>query len=144
MDDLLQQATDFLRKRYVRPVHTVAAALRTTDGTVYLGVNIDHFSGFVCAEVSALASAMNADEKSFVEIVAVRRESDGTIGVANPCGKCRQILHDFAPGIKIMVSDGGVSEIRFIEELLPFSFKRQRQKIQDVLNEQNPRGLIDE
>lgn len=143
MDDLVQQATSFLQKNYKKPIHTVASALRTATGKTYLGLNIDHFSGFVCAETSALATAINDGQKAFTEIVAVRREPDGAIGVANPCGKCRQILHDYAPGIQLAVVDemGGV-EVHSIEELLPFSFKRQREKIQMVMNDEGIHEII--
>lgn len=142
MDDLIQQATNFLKVRYKKPVHTVAAALQTSDGKIYLGLNIDHFSGFVCAETSALATAMNSGEKSFTKIVAVRKEKDGKIRIANPCGKCRQILHDYTPNIEVVVIDGENIETHTIEELLPFSFKRQREKIQEALSGENMHEVV--
>lgn len=133
MDDIVDQAKTFLDKRYVKPIHTVASAIQTERGDVYLGVNIDHFSGYVCAETSALATAMNAGETKFVRIAAVRREWDGQVAVANPCGKCRQILHDYTPGIEVAVNDNGDLRQVSIESLLPFSFTRQKHKIQEAL-----------
>ncbi len=142
MEDSEKQAIDFLQKRYKKPLHTVAAAIRTKSDKVYLGTNIDHFSGYVCAETSALAMAMNAGETEFVNIVAVRREPDGTLGIANPCGKCRQILHDYTPNIKVLVRDQTGKKIKTIEELLPYSFQRQKEKIQEVLNGEHEREVI--
>lgn len=129
---LLEHATSVLEARYQKPIHTVAACLETASGKVYEGVNIDHFGGFVCAETSVLATAMNNGETEFKRLATVRKEPDGAIGIANPCGKCRQILYDYCPGILVAV--GTISEKKevTIEELLPFSFTRQRQKIHDA------------
>lgn len=133
MDVLIAEATVLLQKRYRRPVHTVASVVETSDGKRHSGLNIDHFSGYVCAETSALASAFNTGKKHIVRVAAVRREADGAISVANMCGKCRQIFHDYAPGCIVAVNDSGVVVEKPIEELLPYSFMRQRQKIQTAL-----------
>lgn len=133
MEDLIAKATDFLAENYIKPVHTVAAALEVSSGKVYLGKNIDHFSGSICAELSALASAVNAGETSFTRISAVRMNDDNRIGVVNACGRCRQVLHDYAPGIRLTVlNDEEVMDLS-IEEVLPYAFKRQQQKIQNAL-----------
>lgn len=142
MSDLIQLATDFLQQKYKKPIHTVAAALESKSGEVYVATNIDHFSGYVCAETAALAAAINADETKFTKIAAVRKETDGKISVVNPCGKCRQIFYDYCPGITIAVNDGGVIQTVSIEELLPFSFERQREKIQQVLTTENKAKII--
>ncbi len=133
MDDLVAKAEVFLSERYKRPVHTVAAALQAGSGKVYLGTNIDHFSGYVCAETSVLATAMNAGETVFTRMACVRREPDGAVAIANACGKCRQILHDYAPGIKLAINNNGMTEEVEIEALLPYAFKRQQEKIQAAL-----------
>lgn len=130
--ELVALATALLDKRYNKPVHTVAAALRATSGQIYTAVNIDHFSGFVCAEMSALDKAINHGEYSFDKIVAVRKDTD-IIDVVNMCGKCRQIFHDYNPNIEVIVHKGDQLEVKTIEELLPFSFVRQQHKIQAVI-----------
>jgi cytidine deaminase len=53
--------------------------------------------------------------------------------IANACGKCRQILHDYAPGIKLAINNNGMTEEVEIEALLPYAFKRQQEKIQAAL-----------
>lgn len=130
--ELVVLATELLDKRYNKPVHTVAAALRTASGQIYTAVNIDHFSGFVCAEMSALDKAINHGEYRFDKIVAVRKD-DNNIDVVNMCGKCRQIFHDYDPGIGVIVHKGDELAEKTIEELLPFSFVRQQYKIQAVI-----------
>lgn len=142
MNDLIQKANELLTKRYKRPIHTVAAVLEMTDGRLYEGLNIDHFSGYVCAETSALAQALNDKNTRFKRIVAVRREPDGTQSVANMCGKCRQIFFDYAPGISVItLAENNPKECR-IEELLPYAFTRQQQKIQEALADENAPEVV--
>jgi len=130
MSDLIELATRTLESKYVYPIHTVAAALRTTSGEVVTAVNIDHFLGLVCAETAALTIAMNDGEYSFEEIVAVRKADDGTVSVVDLCGKCRQILHDYAPGVSVITTQGR----RSIDDLIPLPFTRQQEKIKNALS----------
>ena len=127
--NILQQAARLLDERYRKPIHTVAAVLVAKDGTRYEATNIDHFSGYVCAEMAALSNAINSGALNFDLIGAVRKNADLQTSVANPCGKCRQILHDYAPGVKVFVADDENITQKTIEELLPYPFTRQKEKI---------------
>ena len=89
---------------------TVGAAIRGVDGAIYTGVNLFHFTGGPCAEMVALA---NAGGVQVVRIVAV---GDQGRGVVSPCGRCRQVLLDLAPGVEVMLPGGTTSPV---EELLP-------------------------
>lgn len=133
MNDLIARAKQLLDGRYVRHVHTVAAVLETKSGAIFEAVNIDHFSAFVCAEMAVLSMAINAGETEFSQVVAVRREKDGVVDVANPCGKCRQIFFDYSPGILMAVRDEDHAMMRSVEQLLPYSFDHQRNKISTAL-----------
>jgi cytidine deaminase len=130
---LIDMATKLLDERYAPPVHSVAAAIRTKSGEVITGVNIDHFTMFVCAETSALDEAINNKIYDIDTVVAVRKNADGETSVANMCGKCRQIFHDYAPGVKVIVTDHEQPMVKTIDELLPFSFKRQQEKIHTII-----------
>lgn len=132
-EKLISTAVELLDERYNPPVHSVAAALRTKSGKVYTSLNVDHFNGFVCAETAALSDAINHKEYSFDRIVAVRKDDRGVTSVVNMCGKCRQIFHDYAPDIAVIVSDGSANTVKSIIELLPHAFTRQRDKIQSVI-----------
>ena len=129
MDELIRKAKGVIEKKYMAPYHTVSAVLITKDGREYAGINIDHFSGYLCAETSALAAAINDGVMEFDQIVAVGKTKDDQFDVVNPCGKCRQLLHDFAPGISVIVHDGNVVKTVPIDELLPYGFKRRQNKI---------------
>ncbi len=142
MDDIKLQAIQLLERCYQKPIHTVAAVLVAKNGTKFEGINIDHFSGFICAETCALANAINAGEVEFETIIAVRKEPDGTVAVANPCGKCRQIFHDYCPSIKFVIQDSDELKLVSVENLLPYSFKRQQQKITEVRENNNAQEVV--
>ena len=70
----------------------VGAALRTADGRIFLGANVENASyGLgLCAERSALVAAISAGvpARGFHQMVVVG-ETDGPIA---PCGACRQVM----------------------------------------------------
>lgn len=138
-NELITLARRHLEQKYHKPLHTVAAALRMADGHIIMGLNFDHFSGSICAEVSALTHAMNRENYAVQTVVAVRRNTAGEYVVANMCGKCRQIFHDYVPQARIIVDSDGSVEVRSIEELLPLAFYRHREKINDAMQ-----GISDE
>lgn len=131
--ELIAAASELLHERNLHPVHSTAAALRLKSGEIITGLNADHFSSFLCAEGSVLSRALNEGKRELESIVAVRKNEQGSESVANMCGKCRQIFHDYAPGIRVIVAHDNKVDVRTIEELLPFSFTRQKEKIQSVL-----------
>jgi len=69
--------------------YLVGAVLRTRDGRLFEGVNVENaaYPLGVCAERSAIASAATA---------GVRPGEVEAIGItASPCGGCRQWLHEW-------------------------------------------------
>ncbi len=100
-------------------VHTMGAAVRAEDGSVYVGVNLYHFTGGPCAELVALGAARAAGARVITHIVAVGNHGRG---VKAPCGRDRQVLADYHPQIRVIVpAVGGVVSLP-IEELLPLGF----------------------
>ena len=100
---------------------SVAAALLTESGRVYLGVCIDVTSGMgFCAEHAAIAAMVTAGENRIKKIVAV-----GEDGIMPPCGRCREFIsqiHDDNIHTQVMVADDAVVTIK---ELLPYDFKNR-------------------
>lgn len=67
---------------------SVAAALLTTDGNVYTGINIDIACGIgFCAEHSAIAEMLKNRETQIEMIVAVSANA-----IRPPCGRCREFM----------------------------------------------------
>jgi cytidine deaminase len=100
-------------------VHTMGAAVRASDGRVFVGVNLYHFTGGPCAELVALGAARADGATDITHIVAVGNHGRG---VKVPCGRDRQVLADYHPRIRVIVptSSGEVSVP--IDELLPLAF----------------------
>jgi cytidine deaminase len=109
--------------------HTVGCAALCSDGRVFTGINMFHFSGGPCAENIAVANATAAGAGSvqspgiggakLTTIVAVANEGRGVI---SPCGRCRQLLFDYYPDIQVIIKDGEELRTAGVPELLPFGY----------------------
>jgi len=129
--ELIAAARDAIAKRYRDEWQEVGAALRTRDGRVITGVNIDAYLGrmAVCAEAVAIGRAITeAGDQGIETIVAVRHpkpgETDRSIAVVSPCGSCREIIHDYDAQARVIVPNGDEPTVATISELLPNKYVR--------------------
>lgn len=99
--------------------YPVGAALLCADGRVFQGCNIENASfGLTnCAERTAVFKAVSEGAKNFTAIAIA-----ATGSAPWPCGACRQVLNEFAPDIRILVTWDGQSEQSVLPELLPHGF----------------------
>ena len=99
----------------------VGAAIRTKQGKIYTGCNVESASyGLtVCAERVAIWKAVSEGEKEFVEIAVVADTQELT----PPCGVCRQIIWEFCHDIPVILANlKDDTEIVQMSELLPRAF----------------------
>ena len=99
----------------------VGAAVRTAEGKIYTGSNIESASyGLtVCGERVAIWKALSEGERDFAELAIVA----DTESLTPPCGTCRQIIWEFAKNAKIILSNlKGETQECSIKELLPRAF----------------------
>lgn len=99
----------------------VGAAVRTKDGKIYTGCNVESASyGLtVCAERVAIWKAVSEGEKEFTEIAIVA----DTHELTPPCGVCRQIIWEFCGDIPVIFANlKGNTETVQMSELLPRAF----------------------
>lgn len=99
----------------------VGAALLCADGTVYTGANVENASyGLtMCAERVAIFKAVSEGKRDFVKLAVVCDAAR-----CSPCGACRQVIHEHAPGIEILMGSPDGSFVRAtIAELLPQAFE---------------------
>lgn len=98
--------------------HTVAAEVRAAYGRMFAGVNLHHFTGGPCAELVALGTARTQGAREITTIVAVGNHGRGVVG---PCGRDRQVLLDYYPGIRVILpTEHGVMAAP-IATLMPFA-----------------------
>lgn len=100
--------------------YPVGAALLTTTGKIYTGVNVENISypNGICAERTAVFKAVSEGEKLFTA-VAVVTPNGGT-----PCGACRQVLAEFSQDMVVLIGspEGDLIRETTLEALLPESF----------------------
>jgi cytidine deaminase len=121
--ELIERAKDRLKKGYKEPFYTAATALRTESGEIITAMNAHHYSGFLCAEMSALNLAFEQSAGKLDTIVCVKyRGKPKKPEIINACGKCRQILLEFAPELKVIVVDGKQVLKKSISDLLPYPY----------------------
>jgi len=99
----------------------VAAVLESEDGATHPGVNVESVSyGLsMCAERNALFGAIARGARGFRRLAVVSETERPVL----PCGACRQVLLEHAPGLILLVErpDGSAEEIA-LAQLLPRAF----------------------
>jgi cytidine deaminase len=121
LQTLIESATAARRWAYAPySNYAVGAALLTTSGKIYEGVNIENaaYPSGICAERVAIFKAVSEGEREFVALVVVT----GNGGVS--CGACRQVMAEFNLNMRVIaVSETGqVHMDKSVAELLPDAF----------------------
>jgi cytidine deaminase len=117
--ELIDVATSLIAARSDDRFHTTAAAARAGDGRILTGLNVFHFTGGPCAELVVLGRAAAEGVDELTQIVAV---GDRDRGVVSPCGRCRQVLLDLVPQIRVILRTGSAVQAVRIQELLPWAY----------------------
>jgi len=103
----------------------VGAALLLSDGRVVRGCNVENasFGLSICAQRNAVWKAVSEGVREFVAVAVTA----GRAGDASPCGACRQVLHEFAPGLTVYWRDArGRIVRRRLGALLEHAFTLKR------------------
>ncbi|GAA1980233.1 cytidine deaminase [Kitasatospora viridis] len=117
--ELVEAAAEVARTRCRGDNHTMAAAARARDGRIVTAVNAYHFTGGPCAELVVIGTAAAQGAYELDTIVAV---GDRERGVVPPCGRCRQVLLDYFPTIRVIVGAGEDIRAVPIADLLPVGY----------------------
>ncbi len=100
--------------------YAVGAALLTTSGKVYDGVNVENaaYPDGICAERVAVFKAVSEGERSFTAIAVA------SINGGSPCGSCRQVLAEFGLDTIVLLADadGQIHQETTVRGLLPGAF----------------------
>lgn len=120
-ETLLALARKAMERAYVPySKFQVGACLLCADGRIFTGCNVENASfGLTnCAERTAVFKAVSEGAAEFTTIAIAAR------GAAPwPCGACRQVLNEFAPDIRVLVTwDENQSACLNMADLLPHGF----------------------
>ena len=121
--DLFEAARDATAKCHAPySKFPVGAALRTDDGAIHAGANIEvvSFPEGWCAETTAISHMIMAGGRKIREVAVFAPKLD----LCSPCGGCRQRLAEFSdPDTLVHLCDAeGVKKTVRMDELLPYAF----------------------
>lgn len=120
----LSRAAEAAMERAYAPYsgYHVGAALKTRDGKIYSGCNIENssFGATVCAERVAVFKAVSEGEGGFAAIAVVSRDDPRVL----PCGICRQVLWELAGDVDVVVGRASSVEVLKLSSLYPDPFKK--------------------
>ncbi|MDU3199493.1 MAG: cytidine deaminase [Anaerococcus hydrogenalis] len=102
----------------------VSSIVLTKKGNIYKGVNIENaaYSVTICAERSALSSAISAGEKEIDTIIIT-----GDSKMTYPCGVCRQFMAEFLDNDSKIVIANSVEDYKIygLKDILPYNFSKK-------------------
>lgn len=124
--ELLNKAKTAMEKSY-SPYSKikVGAALLCSDGSIYLGCNIENaaFSPTCCAERVAFFKAISDGKRNFSAVAVYSDHPDSEKHGFPPCGVCRQVMSEFCGSdFKIVLQSGDGAVSYTLDSLLPQSF----------------------
>ncbi|MBI3521966.1 MAG: cytidine deaminase [Chloroflexi bacterium] len=123
-DEQLVKVAALARARAYAPYskYRVGAAIRTKRNKIHSGANVENasYGMTVCAERCAVFAAVAAGDVKDYDTIAIVIDDTR---LPSPCGACRQVLHEFAPGVRVVLATtGGLRKTTTLAELLPDAF----------------------
>ena len=101
----------------------VSSLVLTKKGNIYKGVNIENaaYSVTLCAERSALSSAISAGDKE-IDTIIITGDSDMTY----PCGVCRQFMAAVLDSDSKIVTANSTEDYKIygLRDILPYNFSK--------------------
>ena len=121
-EELINVARELIAARFKEGCQHIAAALRTSSGSIFTGVHVEAYVGriAVCAEAIAIGAAATAGDTSIETIVAVNELGE----IVSPCGMCRELISDYSPEACVVILRSGQPVSVPVMELLPDKYSR--------------------
>jgi cytidine deaminase len=121
--ELIAQAREVAHRAYAPYSNfRVGAAVRSGDGSTFVGCNVESASyGLtVCAERIAIFNAIAAGAQRPFSEIALTCLDAGEPGGCMPCGACRQVIVEhLVPDGTLFIDGAGQYTV---QDLLPFAF----------------------
>lgn len=108
---LIKIAKETITNLFTERKHNLATVIETKNGQIITGINVAGSFGCndICAEQITLGKSLSDSHTDIKTIVTVRHpkptDKNSQMKVANPCGKCRELLIDYAPNSHVIIRD---------------------------------------
>lgn len=114
---MARQAMEYAYAPYSK--YRVGACLMAEDGRLFTGCNVENasYGGAICAERTAVTKAVSEGARVFIAIAIA-----GSGSAPYPCGICRQVLNEFGPGMRVLITWDGETRETTLAALLPHGF----------------------
>ncbi|HKY35624.1 MAG TPA: cytidine deaminase [Polyangiaceae bacterium] len=119
---LVEAARTASQRAYARySGYRVGAAVRSEDGRIFSGCNVENasYGATMCAERSAIFGLVSAGARS-ISAVCVYAPAEP---MAMPCGMCRQVIAEFCRDAPVLVAGPRGVLRRSFAALLPEAFR---------------------
>lgn len=127
---LIELAKETITKYFSPKQHRLATCVLTKSGEIIIGINVEGSFGCndVCAEQIALGNVLSKGIKDIACIVTVKHpkadDENQLLRVVSPCGKCRELILDYAPDAFVIINDEHVLKKVQAKELLPYRYTK--------------------
>lgn len=121
---MLEMARQAMEQAYAPySKYRVGACLMAEDGRLFTGCNVENasYGGTICAERTAVTKAVSEGARAFTAIAIA-----GSGSAPYPCGICRQVLNEFGPAMRVLITWDGETRETTLEALLPHGFGPQQ------------------
>jgi len=123
--ELIETATDLLKKCYEPRRLVTSAAVRAESGSIYTGMGLRTPIGGtgVHAEPVAIGQAISEDERDFRTVVAMTYADvpqNGEPRVIAACGTCRELIASYSTDADIIVLEDDERIKMPVSESLPY------------------------
>ena len=128
IDELFGIAVEAAKNSYSKySGFRVGAALRTYDGKIFTGCNIENssYSLTICAERTAVFKAVSEGYTEFSAIAVAGSPSEDFSNPCTPCGACLQVLAEFCDDEFLIILSDGVHKLG---DFLPKRFTEENMK----------------
>lgn len=127
---LIELAKESITKHFSPKHHRLATCVLTKSGEVIVGINVEGSFGCndVCAEQIALGNVLSKGIHDIACMITVKHpkaeDPNQSLRVVSPCGKCRELLLDYAPNAFVIVNDDGELKKIQTKDLLPYRYSK--------------------
>lgn len=127
ISEMIERALDARKNAYIPySGFQVGACVRTEDGSLFTGCNIENasYGASNCAERTAIFKAVSEGYRKITAIAVTGGLKDGECDYTYPCGICRQVIAEFAgKDCQIFIAKSRTEyKIHSVEDLLPEAF----------------------